>query len=144
MDRELVEAAVESAARGATGGGRQAVAAAVAAAVRSLGLGPGPSAGDSCAGGKCKLEALEEALAAVAYGLGCPADRFTVPQAKAALRERGEAGSSLAARLGRMSKGRNARAHPDVGLVAAIVHLLRGGGCRDPRGAVAAPFAGAQ
>ncbi len=52
-----------------------------------------------------------------------PATRLDVPRAKVALREAGR--PDLAARLGRLSKGRNSAAHPDYGLVFEV-RSLRG------------------
>ncbi len=71
----------------------------------------------------CGLLLLEESLEAVraAAGLtGC----MTASAAKELLRRVGHDGARLAARLGRLSKGRNAAVHPDVGSAAAIAGLF--------------------
>ena len=50
---------------------------------------------------------------------------MTTSAAKELLWRVGHDGARLAARLGRLSKGRNAAAHPDVGLAAAIAGLFQ-------------------
>ena len=66
---------------------------------------------------------VEDILAAVAAGSGQPAARLTVGQAKVRLRQFGSDGWALASRLGRLSKLRNSRAHPDRGLKQAVQAL---------------------
>ena len=52
-------------------------------------------------------------LHAVARGAGL-AEKLSIGEAKRVLRDRGDNGKALAARLGRQSKLRNLVAHPDV------------------------------
>ena len=65
--------------------------------------------------GEC--QALEDVLAEVAVFRGPLCGKTSVSEAKAVLRQLGSAGTSLASRLGRLSKRRNAAAHPDSGLL---------------------------
>ena len=78
----------------------------------------GGHAGSSDAGGEC--QALAEVLAEVGVRRGLPCGTTTVSEAKAWLRHHGDVGKSLASRLGRLSKRRNAAAHPDGGLRLAV------------------------
>lgn len=71
-----------------------------------------------------ETNALEEALVAVAGALG-RTGKLTVQDAKAALRGTGEEGARVASRLGRLSKLRNGKCHPDVGLLHDIAATFR-------------------
>ena len=68
---------------------------------------------------------LEVSLCAVGRLAGwSPEQRVHITEAKAYLRSSyGAAGSSMASRISRLSKGRNVAAHPDVGLPSAIACL---------------------
>ena len=67
---------------------------------------------------------LEDVLAASAAACGMPVQRMSVPQAKALLKQHfGDVGRQLASRIGRASKLRNAKAHPDRSLLQAIQSL---------------------
>ena len=61
------------------------------------------------------LDRMEAALVAAGGG-----NKVSISLAKKLLREKGEAGQVLASRLGRLSKVRNGKAHPDVSLEADI------------------------
>ena len=61
----------------------------------------------------------EEALLAVGAAMGHSGSP-SIKSAKLWLRSQGAGGIECAARLTRLSRGRNANAHPDVGLVSAI------------------------
>ena len=74
-----------------------------------------PVRGDS---GDSAVVRIEEVLVEVAKAVG--RSRLDVGAAKAILRSRGEEGKALAARLGKLSKARNASAHPDVTLAADV------------------------
>ena len=67
------------------------------------------------------FERFEEVLVAVGELEGTP--KPSVSQAKAALRGYGVQGRQMASRLGRFSKLRNGRAHPDVSLASDIGSL---------------------
>ena len=70
---------------------------------------------------------LEEVLAAAACACGRPMQRMSPSEAKSVLRrQHGEAGRQLAARIGGVSRLRNAKAHPDAGLLLAIQALRPG------------------
>ena len=77
---------------------------------------------------------FEEALAAVGRLAGHPPEcKLQITEAKSFLRAAyGEAGGSLASRLSKLSTGRNALAHPDVGFVSAIADLAQGRGGAAP------------
>ena len=79
---------------------------AVVEAVRSP--WPGAARQDGC------IEAQERVLDVVAKGSGV--DKVSVSRARELLRRGGDDGRALANRLGRLSKFRNAGAHPDVAL----------------------------
>ncbi len=68
---------------------------------------------------------LEESLIAVGRLAGLPPGRrLQITEAKAFLRTaHGAAGGLMASRLSRLSKGRNAVVHPDVGLPSAIAGM---------------------
>ena len=66
-------------------------------------------------GGDYVLDRLEECLTAAGEGT-----KINISMAKKVLKEKGAAGHAIAARLGRLSKVRNGRAHPDVSLAADI------------------------
>lgn len=66
---------------------------------------------------------LAEVLAEVGVGRGQPLGTTTVSEAKAWLRQQGDQGIALAKRLGKLSKHRNAAAHPDGGLLLAVRSL---------------------
>ena len=70
-------------------------------------------------GGGEVLDRLEETLVAAGSGT-----KVRISQAKQILRARGPDGVGLAARLGRLSKARNSRAHPDVTLAAEVHELV--------------------
>ena len=70
------------------------------------------------------MDGLEVILNSMNRVLGEPTPKLTIAVAKRELRERGDEGHKLAARLGRFSKGRNVLAHCDVGLLEDIeVHM---------------------
>ncbi len=100
---------------------RQTPAAAAAAGE----VQPPPGASGNGQTDAAALYLMEEALAAVGRLAGLPpGQRLRIAEAKAVLRAaHGAVGGSVASRLSRMSKGRNALAHPDVGLLAAIAVL---------------------
>ena len=82
---------------------------------------------DEGTGTRSHLVHLEEALLTVGRHVGGPSgQKVTIAQAKAVLRPLGPEGMKLASRLGRLSKLRNAAAHPDVAFVADIKKLLSG------------------
>ena len=66
------------------------------------------------------LDRLEEVLAVAGQSLGVPKPNVTT--VKSVLRARGR--GDLASRLSRLSKGRNAMAHPDVGLSTELREAL--------------------
>ncbi len=74
------------------------------------------------AGGEC--QAFADVLAEVAVFRGQPCSKTWVSEAKAVLRQLGGEGKALASRLGRLSKRRNAAAHPDSGLLHAARALV--------------------
>lgn len=67
------------------------------------------------------LYTFEKLLSIVAHAAG--QIKIDISGAKAWLRSRGEAGVSLASRLGKASSGRNCVAHPDVSLGADLMKL---------------------
>ena len=83
-----------------------------------------------CVGSRPAVAASSDACAdleSILDGLGRAAALPAKPGlavAKRLLRGRGAKGEALARRLGRMSKGRNTAAHPDVGLERDIVELF--------------------
>ena len=82
---------------------------------------------DEGTGTRSHLVHLEEALLTVGRHVGRDSgQKVTIAQAKAVLRPLGPEGMKLASRLGRLSKLRNAAAHPDVAFVADIKNLLSG------------------
>ena len=93
-------------------------------------------------GGGCLQRLEEEVLVAVAAGSGV-AGRISVPEAKTTLRRCGPGGRHLASRLGRLSRGRNAQAHPDVGLVGEVAGILRPADGEKPAAAAGEPAAAA-
>ena len=106
---------------------RRRIAASVAAScAHGHGLGwraaaaEAPSSAPACG----SITAMEEALLAVGQLAGGPgASALRITEAKSVLRGIGDLGCKLASRLGRLSKARNASAHPDVGLVKDILLL---------------------
>ena len=98
-------------------------------AVAALGTSSGSSGGGGGAdvrgedelSSSAPLGLMEEALLAVADLAG--KGKVGISTAKAILRERGEEGVAVARRLGKLSKARNATAHPDVALLADIRSL---------------------
>ena len=86
----------------------------------------------AAAAGGGAFSVMEESLLAAGRLAGLPpGHRMQISDAKALLRSTyGVAGGLMAARLSRLSKGRNALAHLDVGLPAAIHGLnAAGSGC---------------
>ena len=85
----------------------------------------GPAALDPAPRGKADgndaLSAVQGVVDFVAAKVGCSA---TVGQAVRALRQRGDAGRSVAARLQQGSRARNLHAHPLDGLLPAVGELL--------------------
>ncbi|MFM7979747.1 MAG: hypothetical protein ACKPKO_10565, partial [Candidatus Fonsibacter sp.] len=71
------------------------------------------------------IELLEDALDLIGRLTGCER-KPSIQQAKMLLREGGHCGTSLASRLGRLSKGRNVCGHPDVSLLGDIERVLSG------------------
>ena len=69
------------------------------------------------------LERLECVLAAAAESMG--QDKLSITAVKDALRANGR--QDLAARLSKLSKARNAEAHPDVALADHVRGALQGG-----------------
>ena len=85
------------------------------------------SSGDEGTGSRSHLIHLEEALLAVGRHAGrASGDKITIAEAKAQLRQHGPSGTKLASRLGRLSKLRNAEAHPDVAFLSACGELVVG------------------
>ena len=70
---------------------------------------------------------MENALLAVAKATGT-SNRVTIKEAKAWARACGESGSAIAARLSKLSKSRNATAHPDISLADDIATLALSNG----------------
>ena len=68
-----------------------------------------------------EVYALQSVLWAAGRAVGRTLD---VTAAKTALRQHGTSGMKLASRVSKLSKVRNARSHPDVGLEAEVVSLL--------------------
>ena len=79
---------------------------------------------DHVAGCSGECQALEDVLAEVSVLRGPLCGKTSVSEAKAVLRQLGCAGTSLASRLGSLSKRRNAAAHPDSGLLHAVRALV--------------------
>ena len=100
-------ALVAAAARGAAQGGGSS---------EPLGLGASDELGFFCV-------QVEEVLTAVGESMGLEG-RATVTQAKDALRRTGADGAKAASRLGKLTKARNAGAHPDVALLGDVRVLL--------------------
>ncbi|CAK0893150.1 unnamed protein product [Prorocentrum cordatum] len=105
-------------------GGTKALSVVVAAAARGAAqgaaagaAGAGAGASDCSGGAKGEIELLAEVLDAVGEksNLEWP---ISVQDAKGILRDGGA--RSLASRLGRLSKARNARGHPDVSLAREV------------------------
>ena len=71
------------------------------------------------------LSAFEECVCEVATKAGCARD---VRATKQWLRQQGEKGVRLASRLGRLSKVRNAAAHPDATFLEDVRNLVSDGG----------------
>ena len=99
---------------------RRLGARAVEAALRLLAAAAGGTA--------CEPSAVEPRLhfedALVAVQAAAKTDeKLNVAKAKAWLRAQGSEGTSLASRLGRLSKARNAASHPDVSLIREIHRL---------------------
>ena len=121
--QKLLEAVVKA-------GGSRHVVATVAAALRRLTTLPGRAAecssDEAAAPAQC-FRILEEALEAVRQLAG-GGRRLNISGAKEVLRQHGSAGCSLASRLGKVSRVRNAHAHPEVGLAAEIGQLRTSGG----------------
>ena len=83
----------------------------------------GGHASSSDDGAEChgtSIASLAEVLAEVGVGRGVTCGTTTVSEAKVWLRHHGDVGKSLASRLGRLSKRRNAAAHSDGGLLLAV------------------------
>ena len=72
-----------------------------------------------------QLRHLEEILLSVGQLEGrTPGDRLpSISEAKRVLRDRGQAGARMASRLGKLSKSRNAVAHPDVAMAMDVASL---------------------
>ena len=110
--------------------GTKVTAAVVAAAARGAVQGMEAGASAACADGvddgygkKCELVQLEVVLDAVKDAMNLT-DPVSVQDAKSILRERGA--PKLASRVGRLSKLRNAKGHPDVGLARDVRSHLAG------------------
>ena len=63
---------------------------------------------------------LQEVLLAASDAAGCPS--VSISRLKEMLRDRGK--HALASRVGKLSKGRNVAAHPDLGLASAVAEAL--------------------
>ena len=106
-----------------TSGGRDRTAGVSAAARGALQVGPSALAPDPVAGSL--IVQLEDVLFLAGRLAGTDAKR-NITEAKRLLRLHSRhGGASLASRVGRLSKGRNALAHPDVGLMRDIEQLFR-------------------
>jgi len=110
--------------------GTKATAAVVAAAARGAAQGLAAGASVACADGaddgygkRCELVQLEVVLDAVKDAMDLT-DPVSVQDAKSILRDRGA--PKLASRVGRLSKLRNAKGHPDVGLAREVRSHLAG------------------
>ena len=110
----VVQAAAQGAALG--GGSRHTVAAAVSAAIRTYGC-IADHAPTRAAGTSDSITRVEHCLWVIGRGVGLDS-KIDITGAKSELRRRGR--FDLASRLGRETKARNAQAHPDAGLLAAI------------------------
>ena len=116
-----------------TSTGRKRLAARAVAADLEFRRRPTTPAGTlAAAAGGGAFSVMEESLLAAGRLAGLPpGHRMQISDAKALLRSTyGVAGGLMAARLSRLSKGRNALAHLDVGLPAAI-HGLNAAGTSD-------------
>ena len=69
------------------------------------------------------IDLLEEALAIVKLALACGDGKASATAVKARLREQGEIGRAMATRVGKLSKIRNAAAHPDFQIIDHLSSL---------------------
>ena len=105
-----------------TSGGRERISGISAAVRGALQLVPPAAATEPVAGNPIVL--MEDVLCLVGRLSGTAA-KPNITEAKRLLRLRpGLGGTGLAARVGRLSKGRNAIGHPDVELLRDIEHLF--------------------